>query len=499
MFGLLFLLKTFNLSFMLKKILAFSSFILCTQYLAQAQIKIDSTFGVNGAFKSDLFASVVSIDVQQDNKIALACSSPNGDSYFVARVKENGVIDSSFNKIGYVKGTEIRTPRKIVALPGNKILLMGTGYESITGGFTTRIKLTCFKENGTLDSTFGINGRVSFTGKTLEDGWDMAMAKDGKIVIAGYTNNGANTRDYLVIRYTADGKLDETFNPSTPGYKIFTLGDAKYMQELYSLAIQSDNSIVVGGSRPNNSNFDYDVACFRLTPTGDLDTQFNGTGSYVVNKGGENVDMAEDILIQEDGKLVILVNTAGWAYNTLFRLTAAGAPDNSFSYKGPDGIHSVESFAGGFVVRGYDFISKVSMTGAWDKSFGKDGYFSYPSGTALSALKTKGDNVLYTGGSRSGVSVLYKASISSVSTSIENSLSKSSFNLYPNPFNDELKIQVTPGRLAQIIIYDANGTVVYSTTSNGDDITVKELDKPGLYMVKIIDGSEVAGLKVVKR
>ncbi|WP_028980402.1 T9SS type A sorting domain-containing protein [Sporocytophaga myxococcoides] len=73
------------------------------------------------------------------------------------------------------------------------------------------------------------------------------------------------------------------------------------------------------------------------------------------------------------------------------------------------------------------------------------------------------------------------------------------FNLYPNPFNDELKIQVSPGRLTQVVIYDVNGTAVYSTTSNGDDITVKDLDKPGLYMVKIVDGSEVAGLKVVKR
>ncbi|MCR6639943.1 MAG: transposase [Sporocytophaga sp.] len=53
---------------MLKKLLVFSSFLFCTQYSVQAQIKIDSTFGVNGVFKSDLFASVVSIDVQQDNK-----------------------------------------------------------------------------------------------------------------------------------------------------------------------------------------------------------------------------------------------------------------------------------------------------------------------------------------------------------------------------------------------------------------------------------------------
>ncbi|MBO9702222.1 MAG: T9SS type A sorting domain-containing protein [Sporocytophaga sp.] len=485
---------------MLKKILVFSSFLLSTQYSVQAQIKIDSTFGVNGAFKSDLFSSVVSIDIQEDNKIALACSSVNGDSYFVARVKESGVIDSSFNKIGYVKGTEIRTPRKVIALPGNKILLMGTGYESITGGFTTRIKLICFKENGTLDSTFGINGRVSFTGKTVEDGWDMAVGNDGKIVIAGYTNNGTNKRDYLVVRYTSDGKLDDTFNPETPGYKIFTLGDPASFQELYSVAIQSDNSIVIGGSSPvGSSTSNFDVTCLRLTPMGALDTKFNGTGSYVVNKGGENIDVAEDIVIQEDGKLVVLVNTGGWAYNSLFRLTTDGAIDNSFSYKGPDGIRSVESFGDGFVVRGYDFISKVSMTGTWDKSFGKDGYFSYPSGTALSAMKTKGGNVLYTGGSKSGSSVLYEASITSVNTSIENSLSKTSFNLYPNPFNDELKIQVSTGRLTQVIIYDANGIAVYSTTSNGDDITVKELDKPGLYMVKIIDGSEVTGLKVVKR
>ena len=58
-------------------------------------------------------------------------------------------------------------------------------------------------------SSFGTNGIVI---TDIGSGHDVARSvtiqSDGKIVVAGYSHNGTN-RDFAVVRYNADGSLDD--------------------------------------------------------------------------------------------------------------------------------------------------------------------------------------------------------------------------------------------------------------------------------------------------
>src|SRR6266478_85466 len=70
---------------------------------------------------------------------------------------------------------------------------------------------TAHAQPGSLDLTFGTGGKVmtDFTG-TDDFGNSIALQSDGKLVLAGYSNNGSNY-DVAVVRYNSDGSLDNAF------------------------------------------------------------------------------------------------------------------------------------------------------------------------------------------------------------------------------------------------------------------------------------------------
>jgi uncharacterized delta-60 repeat protein len=62
-----------------------------------------------------------------------------------------------------------------------------------------------------LDLTFGTGGIVTTPiGSGNDYGRSVAIQTDGKLVVAGYSNNGTNS-DFALVRYTTNGALDLTF------------------------------------------------------------------------------------------------------------------------------------------------------------------------------------------------------------------------------------------------------------------------------------------------
>ena len=97
--------------------------------------------------------------------------------------------------------------------------------------------------DGDLDLTFGIGGRVTtdFVGSS-DAATAIAIQSDGKIVAAGMASSNQDG-DFGISRYNGDGSLDTTFGI---GGKVTTdfsgRGDGAH-----ALAIQSDGKIVAAG------------------------------------------------------------------------------------------------------------------------------------------------------------------------------------------------------------------------------------------------------------
>lgn len=70
------------------------------------------------------------------------------------------------------------------------------------------IALLRYNPDGTLDTAFGENGKVTTGDSNVAAA--LALQTDGKIVVAGSFNDGANN-EFLLLRYDPDASLDPTF------------------------------------------------------------------------------------------------------------------------------------------------------------------------------------------------------------------------------------------------------------------------------------------------
>jgi uncharacterized delta-60 repeat protein len=113
-----------------------------------------------------------------------------------------------------------------------------------------------YNTDGLLDTSFGIGGKVTTAiGNASDYVNSIALQSDGKIVVAGNSYNGSND-DFAVVRYNTDGSPDTSFGT---GGKVTTAIGASY-DFVSSIALQSDGKIVVAGYSDNGSNDDFALA-----------------------------------------------------------------------------------------------------------------------------------------------------------------------------------------------------------------------------------------------
>lgn len=127
---------------------------------------------------------------------------------------------------------------------------MTANYLLYTGLSLWAIILPVNAAPGDLDTSFGNGGIVTtFVGSIHAYARSMVLQSDGKIVLAGYTDDGS-IRDFAVVRYNPEGILDTTFNGTGKvstdfrGSDDFALG----------VALQSDGKIVVAGYSYRSGN-----------------------------------------------------------------------------------------------------------------------------------------------------------------------------------------------------------------------------------------------------
>lgn len=157
-----------------------------------------------------------------------------------------------------------------------------------------------FANSGDLDYSFNNNGYVRFGfGGGDDAGQAAAMQPDGKIVVVASTRQ-ASRMVISVVRYMPDGSFDPSFNS---GGKVFLrLGNQNTLAG--GVAIQPDGKIVIAGSTRPWGNRDFVV--IRLNSDGSRDTGFGADGVSDTTDFTGGDDDARQVLLQADGKIVVL-------------------------------------------------------------------------------------------------------------------------------------------------------------------------------------------------
>jgi uncharacterized delta-60 repeat protein len=142
--------------------------------------------------------------IQPDGKIAAGGPSVNGGSYqmMIARLHPDGSPDNSWSFDGTaiaIVGPGSQTARAMALQADGKILLAGS-----SSGANMEFTVVRFLSNGVTDPAFQGDGTVTTPiGFFDAEGYAMALASDGRIVVAGYASNGADN-DLAVARYLND-------------------------------------------------------------------------------------------------------------------------------------------------------------------------------------------------------------------------------------------------------------------------------------------------------
>ena len=264
---------------------------------------IDTSFVSGTGFDNGHIYSIV---FQSDGKILLGgyFSSYNGTSANrIIRLNSDGSIDTSF-----VSGTGFNHQVESIAIQSDGKILLGGHFQIYNG--TSANRIIRLNTDGSIDTSFvsgtGFNGGIYVT----------AIQTDGKIVVGGvfWIYDGIQCGNYIT-RLNSDGSLDTSF--------IHGIG---LDNQVRSIVIQSDGKIVVGGAF-ETFNGTATKRIIRLNSDGSIDTSFvygSGFDSYVYS-----------IAIQSDGKIVVggdFQSYNGTPANYIIKLNSNGSVDSSFDY-----------------------------------------------------------------------------------------------------------------------------------------------------------------------
>jgi uncharacterized delta-60 repeat protein len=393
---------------------------------------LDPTFGAGGKVTTavGIFDQAQALAVQADGRLVAAGSTFTGTSTAFALVRYNpdGTLDPIFGAGGEVTtenfGTGSGAGAKAVAVQSDGKLVAAGGACASTNSPCNDFALARYNADGTLDTSFGIGGKVTtdFVGQFFS-GDDQANAlivqADGKLVAAGTTDIPGEGTSFALARYNPDGTLDTSFGAD--GKVTTKIAD---IAEAFALAVQPDGKLVAAGWAAGAGTGSYDFALARYNPDGTLDTSFGTAGTVTTDFGGGQVDEAHALVVQ-GSKLVAAGSgsrSAGSRFGfALARYNLDGSLDTSFGTAGTvttdmgvgfdlDEVHGLVVQGSKLVAAGqaftgstWDFaLARYRDSGALDKSFGAGGKVITDfanNGDTLTALALQPDGKLVAAGS----------------------------------------------------------------------------------------------------
>jgi uncharacterized delta-60 repeat protein len=328
-------------------------------------------FVSNGRVTTDFGSDdrAYNLTVQPDGKIVVFGSSAEGLAW--ARYNFNGSLDTSFGING-----KVTTDKQGVRITHHEdsIFVANTVYFGSYNFVVTSLKL-----DGSLDISFGESGRTSVDFGYHDYIYGVSTQIDRKVIAFGRSGT-----DFAVVRINSDGIIDTSFD--LDGMITTDFGSE---DEAVSVVSQLDGKLLVAGTSGNK------FALARYNNNGSLDSSFSDDGKVIVEILSNRWNTVATVKIQADGKILI-AGTSSSDFS-LVRLNSDGSLDNTFGENGAVAIDILKyssDTAKSIVLQGdgkilvagetyrspdyninyYDFaLMRFNADGSLDTSFNNDG------------------------------------------------------------------------------------------------------------------------------
>ncbi len=500
---------------------------------------LDKSFGINGIVTTAMGvrdAKVASIAIQTDSKIVAAGYSNNGKNldFALARYDTNGYLDETFGNNGRVIteiGSGDNSIRSVIIQPDGKLVVSGycpdvSFYDFASARFNT---------DGSLDKSFGIDGIIITSFGDFSGAFSSAIQYDGKIVVAGFTGspNSLGHNVFALIRYNTNGTLDSTFGINGK----LTTAIRNINDVATSIGVQSDGKIVVAGHSyyQNNNGLGPDFALARYNSDGSLDTTFGIDGKVITIIG--IFSLATKLTILNDNKILAsgsTYNGLDWDF-ALAQYNTDGSIDNSF---GKDGIVTTAIGLGNdyahssiiqpdhkIIVTGSSVddphtnfaLVRYNQDGSLDNTFGSNGIVttaidsnnSYP----FSVVMQKNGEIVAAGATRLNDTIADFALVRYISGLnigiIDYPISDNSVLVFPNPISQQATLEYVLNfeETVSIRLIDMNGITIKTLQNNQkqqaglheQQINLNDDLPQGIYLIIISIAGRQVSVKIVKK
>jgi uncharacterized delta-60 repeat protein len=245
---------------------------------------LDVSFGSGGKLTTAIGPgtdTATSLVLQPDGKLVVAGDSFNGSDrdFALARYNTNGSLDTSFGSGGKVTawvGSGNDFAYALALQPDGKLIAAGSNLQ----GAQSVVALIRVNPNGALDVSFGTGGKVATAIGSYSVATGLALQPDGKLVAAGVGDTGTQ-QGFALARYNANGSLDTSFGSN--GRVTTAIGSQAWMQ---AVALQPDGKLVAAGSaRPGSGDV---FALARYDTNGSLDAGFGSAGKITTTIGSDD-------------------------------------------------------------------------------------------------------------------------------------------------------------------------------------------------------------------
>ena len=211
---------------------------------------------VTGPFVSTYNSAGFSVALQSNSYIILGGQTFDGSVYNLCILTYDtfGTLDPTFGTGGVYKLniSGLYSAVTSVKVQTNDYIVFGVTVSDPTGIVPTYWLLGRLDTTGTLDPLFGTGGTgtvsTTLTSPSTLAANSVAIQTDGKIVVGGtYNLNSSAAVSFALARYTTDGTLDSSFGSAGTGLILTDLIAPPAEEYGYSLAIQTDGKILLGG------------------------------------------------------------------------------------------------------------------------------------------------------------------------------------------------------------------------------------------------------------
>lgn len=499
---------------------------------AQAQVPgtLDAAFGDNGIVKWTATPGTATymrdLRLLNDGKI-IASGQVNGSNLdmILGKFNASGANDSSLQGLNYSMfdpflGADDNMYCMDVMVDG-KILL--GGYQQGTND--NDVIVYKINADGSIDNTWGTQGRVLIDAGGYESAMKIKAFPDGKILIGctRYVNNNSNM---LLIRLNADGTPDATFSGDGISHIVFVGMTAA---NLVDMEVLPGGNIIVCGTVSDGVLAQVGMA--KINPAG-IGMPVFGTNSKVKFAMDGKSSQAMNLCITKNYKMVVcgvyqranndeagimmMLDTNGIMDNVFGAGKGVIAYDKTALAEDEEFTDVIELSNGHlFAIANYTDIDNKKFllgvmfgaTGNLRLDFGNSGIVQYQAGdgytfaSAVSIVPQPDGKILIGGtakntGNNKNEFLLYRLNMENKATnSIAGIEKQSTVSVYPNPATATFNI-ASSTKPDMVWMMDATGRTVAQWNTADVQYAIPESLSNGVYYIKLKAGNNYSSIQL---